>query len=429
MQQSTDRLWKMRAIVNQKSEEFNALSPDSCERISLRGCAVNGQKENPLARRRYQRGHVFFKKRQNGGVWVGRYKEDVLVDGAVKRVKRAVVLGDVRQYRTKRLALRALEARLSIVNNLAYRAQPRATFEEFTERWVIDVVSQFKPSTACNYRLHIRKHLNPFFGREQLRDIGSEMVQRFVAQQHGSPKTVRNIIVTLRALWRSARAWRYVTNDIFDGLVLPKARAEQRYFFSSDDVKRIVSAAEEPHRTFYGLLAETGLRVGELCALTLDDLNLERCFLRVRHSAWRGKLGSPKTERSVRVVDLSKECVAHLTVFLKSWHPNERRLLFATRNGTPWDQNLVLKRRFRPLLRKLEIEVPRGNGFHALRHANSTLMDQVGVPLKVRQDRLGHVDARMTLGVYTHVAEEDAKRAASELGRLVWDCRWEVSAP
>ena len=57
---------------------------------------------------------------------------------------------------------------------------------------------------------------------------------------------------------------------------------------------------------------------------------------------------------------------------MQSWHPNERRLLFATRNGTPWDQNLLLKRKFKPLLRALGIQVPRGNGFHAFRHANAT---------------------------------------------------------
>lgn len=162
------------------------------------------------------------------------------------------------------------------------------------------------------------------------------------------------------------------------------------------------------------------MRCGELCGVTVDDLDLERGLLVVRQSAWRGKIGSPKTAKSVRVLDLSDQCVAHLTAFLKSWRPNPERLLFATKNGTPWDQNLLLKRKFRPLLRKLGINVPYGNGLHALRHANSTLMDRFGVPLKVCQDRLGHVDPTMTIGVCTHVAGEDAKRAASQLGAVVW---------
>src|SRR2546425_8576699 len=75
-------------------------------------------------------------------------------------------------------------------------------------------------------------------------------------------------------------------------------------------------------------------------------------------------------------VELSLQACTHLRRFLKSWHPNACRLLFATRNGTPWDQNLLLKRKFRPLFRALGIHVPRGDGFHAFRHANATRSEE-----------------------------------------------------
>jgi integrase len=144
-------------------------------------------------------------------------------------------------------------------------------------------------------------------------------------------------------------------------------------------------------------------------------------MLQVRQSAWRGKLGDPKTDDSIRVVELSPQACAHLRTFLKSWLPNERRLLFATCNGTPWDQNLLLKRKFRPLLRSLGIQVPRGNGFHAFRHANATLMNSFGASQKLRQQRLGHADGSpVTETIYTHVISEDGKRIAAQLGKAVW---------
>jgi integrase len=46
-------------------------------------------------------------------------------------------------------------------------------------------------------------------------------------------------------------------------------------------------------------------------------------------------------------------------------------------------------------------------------------MDRLGVPLKVRQQRLGHSDPRLTLGVYTHVASEDDVKIAGQLGRIL----------
>jgi integrase len=172
----------------------------------------------------------------------------------------------------------------------------------------------------------------------------------------------------------------------------------------------------EPLRTFYWVAAETGLRAGELCGLRIDDLDLERCLLHVKQSAWRGSLQLPKTENAVRSFAISLELASHVRDFLTRWRPNNGRLIFATCNGTPWDANLLVKRKLQPLLRTLGI---RRCGLHAFRHANETMMDRLGVPLKVRQQRLGHSDPRLTLGVYTHVVSEDDAKIASQLGRIL----------
>lgn len=374
-----------------------------------------------MARRRFQRGTLLLLGTRTEQRWYGRWREDILVSGQVRRVRRQEFLGTKEDFPTKKLAMRELDARLDTINSPTYRARPTATFAEFAKRWEADVVSLLKPSTASNYRMHIRRHLNPFFGKEQVKDIGPEMVQRFVARQKSAPKTVRNLCVTLQSMWRSARAQRYVAHDIFVGVVLPKARRTQRFFFSAEDVQKILSAAKEPFRTWCGLAAETGLRAGELCGLTWGDIDLARAILQVRQSAWRGKLTDPKTSDSIRVVELSPQCCTHLALFLKTWNPNEQRLLFATRVGTPWDQNLLLKRKFRPLLRVLGIDVPRGNGFHAFRHANASLMNSFGASHKLRQQRLGHAaGSPITDQIYTHVISEDAKRIAAQLGDAVW---------
>ncbi len=56
-------------------------------------------------------------------------------------------------------------------------------------------------------------------------------------------------------------------------------------------------------------------------------------------------------------------------------------------------------------------------------------MDRFSIPMKVRQQRLGHSDPSITLGIYTHVAGEDSRAAASQLGRVVWGRVFEISAP
>jgi integrase len=384
-------------------------------RIRAQGQLV-GEHGGSMARRRYQRGQLFLRGKKIR-VWVGRWREDELTpDGAARRVFRSEVLGTLAAYPTKSLAKRALADRLATVNDPRYRARPTATFAEFAPRWEAKVATQFKPSTQAAIRSHLRLHLVPFFGKRCMKDIQPELVQGFISQSKASPKTRRNLVMTLRMMWKSARAWGYVLHDPFDGLVLPKARKARSVFFTLEEVQRILAEAQEPSRMLYWLAAETGMRAGELCGLTVDDLDFGRQLLHVRQSAWHGKLQTPKTENSLRTFALSAELAEHLKGFLLQWRPNPARLLFSTRNGTPWDGNMLVKRKLHPLLDRLGIQ---RCGLHAFRHANETLMDRLGAPLKVRQERLGHSDPRLTLGVYTHVASGDDSRVASELGRLL----------
>ncbi|HEX2714583.1 MAG TPA: hypothetical protein VHM88_20510, partial [Candidatus Acidoferrales bacterium] len=139
----------------------------------------------------------------------------------------------------------------------------------------------------------------------------------------------------------------------------------------------------------------------------------------VTQSVWRGKIQAPKSEVGLRHCDLSPQLAAHLRGYLKRWRPNPCKLLFSTGNGTPWDANLLVKRKLRPLLTRLGISVPRGNGLHGFRHFNTTLMDRLGTPLKVRQQRLGHSSAKLTLDVYTHVVSEDGRHLAAQLGEIL----------
>jgi integrase len=398
---------------------FSALSKEpapvtsttgNCDSLPARGQQI-GERGGGLARRRYQKGRVFLRGIRNP-VWVGRWREDVIEDGHIRRIERSEVLGSKSDFPTKALARRELDKRLAVVNDPRYRARPTATFADFASKWESLVLTQHKPSTQVTIRSHLRKHLIPFFGRWQMREIGPEEVQRFVSSVKVSGKTAKNLFATMQMLWKSARVWGYVAHDAVSGVVLPKRQRVAPRFFSVEEIQQILASANEPYRTFYWLALETGMRAGELCGLRVEDFDWQRGLVSVRQSVWRGKFQSPKSENAERCFALSPRLLAHVADCLRRWKPNERGLVFATRNGTPWDANLLVKRKLYPLLDSLSIE--RG-GLHAFRHTNSTLMDRLGVPLKVRQQRLGHSDPSLTLAVYTHVASEDDLRFVEAL--------------
>jgi integrase len=220
----------------------------------------------------------------------------------------------------------------------------------------------------------------------------------------------------MQMLCKSARTWGYIAHDPVAGIVLPKRHRVARRFFSVEEALRILAAAPEPYRTFYWLALESGMRAGELCGLRVSDFDFDRGLVSVGQSVWQGKFQSPKSENATRCFTLSRGLLVQVAEYLKQWRLNETGLLFITRTGTPWDANLLVKRKLYPLLDSLGIE--RG-GLHAFRHTNSTLMDRLGVPLKVRQQRLGHSDPSLTLGVYTHVASEDDERVAEQLDGIL----------
>lgn len=170
----------------------------------------------------------------------------------------AAILTSQRNF-IRKLALRALEARLSTINSPTYRARPTATLAEFANRWDATVLSQHKPSTQSSTRSQLRKWLLPQLGSCALKDLDGQKLQAFVSSCDCNSKTIRNLVATLRMMWSSARAWSYVAHHPFEGLVLPKRGLVQTFTLSLEEIKRIVGTARDPYITFFSILAETGI--------------------------------------------------------------------------------------------------------------------------------------------------------------------------
>jgi uncharacterized coiled-coil DUF342 family protein len=120
----------------------------------------------------------------------------------VHRVQKGEVLGTVKEYKTRR------EQRLAEVNSLTYQPKPTATFREFALKRQRDVLTQLKPSTRSADKSRIKKHLLPEWGDLCMKDINSQRVQAMIAKKQGeiSPKSIRNLVATLRIMWTQAQA-------------------------------------------------------------------------------------------------------------------------------------------------------------------------------------------------------------------------------
>jgi len=180
----------------------------------------------------------------------------------------------------------------------------------FAARWQDDVLVHKEASTAATVEGHITNLLIPTFGRLAMGDLDSERAQKFLNSlvRRISPKTVKNVWATLRMMWKSAVAWKYVTGELH--VELPKSRKLRMRCYTIQEVKRILANTEGAERMFFWLAAEAGLRAGELIALRASDIDLDKLSVEVAKQFGMGRSTTPKAKQVLGVF-----------VFLRSWVP------------------------------------------------------------------------------------------------------------
>lgn len=404
---------------------------------AVRDAILNARRMGSVARRRFQRGELF----EDHGRWVGRWREDVrLANDQVKRVRRQEILAMCSDT-TKRMAQRLLEERLRTVNREDYRPEWVGRFAVFADRWEKTVMLEHKPSSQPSERSIIRVHLKPVWGEVRLREITTEVLQAWVSARKSTlaPKTIRNIIKVLSSMWATAKDWKYVDHDPFKGLVLPTIPKGNVYYFSIEEARAIIEAAPAKWKLFFRILAETGIRPGELAGLKRS--NCRERSISVTQSVWARKIQTPKSTAGIRTFAISAGLGAAIQAFIATSEENEYGLLFVTdkwragskgkigpvnqnAGGKPLSMDTFRQRVLDPILDQLGIRarvkamgIRCGN--YAFRHMNATQMDQWGTPLKTRQSRLGHSDAAVTLNHYTEALSEADLAVADRFGALL----------
>jgi integrase len=134
-------------------------------------------------------------------------------------------------------------------------------------------------------------------------------------------------------------------------------KKEQRHF-TDEEVGKILLAAPEPFGTILAVTAVLGLRIGEVLALRVSDIDFVRKIVRVRQSvdAATRNVRAVKSQASSADVPMPSELAARLRIYLRT-HEGKTDLLFINRRGRPFSANKLREKRLHPLLVKW--------GFHA----------------------------------------------------------------
>ncbi len=374
-----------------------------------------GRKRGPVARRRFQKG--CFVTEADGRMYSMFYLDS---NGQSKRVKQFI---GQRGRMSERAARREHDRIMQDVNRRrgsvapAYRGQ---SFAEVTELWRRAIAPNLSPATIRQRESYLRAHILPRFKGAAVQSMGVHDLQQFATdlRKSVSRKTILNILGTVFTILDYARRC---------GIRVPSVRFKELEigsdagsatvpFFTRQQAAQVVAESKQPYKTIFAVAWNTGLRAGEILALTRGDLDFQRKTIRVNKSAddKTREIRAPKTKKSVAMLPMPSALETSLSDYIQNyWQENSGGLLFPNHEGTrPRKRESVVEYGLKPVLRKLGIP-DKNVGLHAFRHGLATELAEASVPLTVLQQQLRHADVKTTLRVYAHAIPE-SQRVAME---------------
>ena len=298
------------------------------------------------------------------------------------------------------------------------------TVRELFEEWFNALASRIKISTAANYRMKAEKHIIPIFGNEVCSLIKKKTVYTFIEDKLKiglSPRYVTDILVLMKSLFKYAHR-EYNVKNVFDGIIMPKKTKEEVRILTTDEqstLKRFISDNPNLKTLGVALSMYTGIRIGELCSLTWEDIDLSKRTLTVRKTIQRIQcfdgscrtklmIAEPKSESSKRIIPIP-DCLIKM---LEEFRSDDKAYVLSGVNDPIEPRNMQYH--FAKILRKADLPSVH---FHSLRHAFASNAVALGFDVKTLSELLGHSSVELTLNRYVHSSME-RKRSCMEL--LKW---------
>ena len=282
------------------------------------------------------------------------------------------------------------------------------TVAEWADAWVADLERTAAAGTLRKRRSVLRHHIIPYLGDQELTALTPASLSQWWADLDVKPGARRNTYETMRALLNAA-----VTDErtLLESSPLRikggarEARVTSKFLYTPRQIAALTDAMPAPYRALVILLADAGLRINEVLALTRSSL-IERAdggmSVRVEASLHRAgrhlEAGPTKTAAGVRTVALMAATATTMRAHLRH-HVGQapQSILFPASGGSGYARDAALTRILMTAQASAGIEIPDGQtgGWHALRHYSATRYGQAGATTRALMTRYGWSDPDM----------------------------------
>lgn len=358
--------------------------------------------------------------KRKDGRWEGRYKKGKKDNGTI--LYGSVYAKTYREVKNKLFELMKEPTSAQIQG-------AEKTFSNVLNMWMENNRIRLKGATVNKYRYLIDIHIMPELGSVKLSDLTSTVVNNFLMQklENGrldksgglSASYVKSIMIIVNSAVNFAVS-EQMCPPFKTPILKPTNSKTEIIVLTKDEQKRLEeNLCSDLNPTKAGVLISlyTGLRIGEVCALTWDDIDFESEIIKVRHTvarvintddgttATKLIIDTPKTPSSIRDIPISSSLLPILKKLRTQSHSN-----YVISETVGFVSPRTYEYRYHRLLDKSNIA---STNYHVLRHTFATRCIEVGVDIKSLSEILGHSNISVTLNTYIHSSME-LKRSQRE---------------
>lgn len=305
------------------------------------------------------------------------------------------------------------------------QGNPSMIFENFIKVYLDDMRPRLRENTMIQKENIISLKILPYFGKLPLNAITPAHIRKWqnnlidYRDEEGNPYAptyIKIIHTQLTAVFNYAvKYYGLKDNPCRKAGSIGKYKSGEMKFWTIDEYKEFAAVITNPrdHAAFQTLYY-TGMRIGELLALTLGDIDFNACTISITKSYQRinkqDVVTPPKTPKSIRTVSIPESLRDELKEYSQKIYgikscdrifPHTRRI---------FDEYII---RYAALAGVKRIRL------HDLRHSHASLLIEMGFDPLLIAERLGHENIQTTLNTYSHLYPHKQDQVASKLQNLI----------
>ncbi|MCL1999457.1 MAG: site-specific integrase [Turicibacter sp.] len=294
------------------------------------------------------------------------------------------------------------------------------TFEVLYEAYTEDMSSRLRLTTQESKTAIAKNHILPFFGNLTLDEITPIHVRKWQARILAKryTNTYTNLVNSqLVAVFNYAvKFYGLAESPCKNAGRIGSNKSESMNFYTHDEFLEFLACVENvPAAVGFKILFYMGVRIGELLALSASDFDFDANVLKItkNYQVIKGEGGifPPKTKKSVREIPIPQALMESVQQYLSDlhlyWQPSER-IFPCSKMYFTYARDKAVKASGLKHIR-----------LHDFRHSHASLLIQLGLPVLVVSERLGHENVSTTLNVYSHLYPNSRIEAANLIDDLI----------